>query len=97
MAVALTRARDALVEPSFFAYAVITGLFLGAFDWFYLTGVEPLVFATVILGEATAMLAAASYYNGYQQKVTNERLEGIVSRWLEIEGTKQPFEEPPDE
>jgi hypothetical protein len=79
----------------FWGYAVVAAGFLGVIDWIILRPAEPLVTATILLGEVTAFLAAATYYSGVQQRGTNMRLEGIVSRWLEIE--EQQMRGPDDE
>lgn len=92
-----------LARREFWVFALLGAILLASFDTIYLRAVQPLVLATVLLGEVTSFLAIATFYSGTQQRQTNSHLEAIVVRLLEDRGIEPaapilaPPAPPPDE
>lgn len=77
------RIRQFFSELDFWAWAAILALPLAILDYFILMGEQALVDATVVLAEATMYLAAATFHGGRSQRLTNQKLEGILAILLE--------------
>jgi hypothetical protein len=97
---AAQKVRRFFAELDFWGWAMILAIPLAVFDYKVLEGQEGLVDATVVLAEATMYLAAATFHGGRSQRLTNQKLEGILTVLLEDvddDGASRVVIAPPDD